>query len=461
MAKNVALKDLVNDIDPDLKKLLYTDFRTELDSRPTILDITYNTLKINNPRPNFKEIHDILLEVVKEKAVRQYTSIEHIPANYFNSNAAYIIYINGDANNKFLIAKSARPIRVFISEKVSKDKRLVDSLFGQRKLFKELTDKKGLPSGEFRETLITNVDIGHISSAESPYLVSPLEEKILSIIEYGEITSNARIIKQASNALNDLYSIQAEAEYTFKNTAPDVMNAIGNKLGEFFVVVTLHTSSLNQEFSAKEKKLFTKLEGQIALLASKKLRDKFLNISGSNTVLQDVVQGLQNVLKTGKPNGLKAHTPRKVKTATIKIPKKVVVNSTESFTSKSPKLVSNFVPLTYSLANLQQLINDNLERVISGNMGSGGETRILNYKTGRFAASARVERMSESRAGMITAFYSYMKNPYQTFEPGYKQGSPQTRDPKLLIAKSIREIAATKVGNRLRAVSIWVVEPVF
>jgi hypothetical protein len=62
--------------------------------------------------------------------------------------------------------------------------------------------------------------------------------------------------------------------------------------------------------------------------------------------------------------------------------------------------------------------------------------------------------MSQSREGMITAFYSYMKNPYQTFEPGYAQGSPKTRDPKLLIAKSIREIAATKVGNRLRAVSV-------
>jgi hypothetical protein len=46
-----------------------------------------------------------------------------------------------------------------------------------------------------------------------------------------------------------------------------------------------------------------------------------------------------------------------------------------------------------------------------------------------------------------------MKNPYQTFEPGYRQGSPKTRDPKLLIAASIREIAATKVGNKLRAVS--------
>ena len=86
-------------------------------------------------------------------------------------------------------------------------------------------------------------------------------------------------------------------------------------------------------------------------------------------------------------------------------------------------------------------------------MGDGSRKDILNYRTGRFAASVKVDRLSQSREGMITAFYSYMKNPYQTFEPGYKQGAPKTRDPKLLIARSIREIAQTQVANRMRAVS--------
>ena len=47
-----------------------------------------------------------------------------------------------------------------------------------------------------------------------------------------------------------------------------------------------------------------------------------------------------------------------------------------------------------------------------------------------------------------------MKNPYQTFEPGFQQGLPKSRDPKLLIARSIREIAAEQVANRLRSVSV-------
>jgi hypothetical protein len=87
-------------------------------------------------------------------------------------------------------------------------------------------------------------------------------------------------------------------------------------------------------------------------------------------------------------------------------------------------------------------------------MGSGNSRSVLNLRTGRFAESVKVERLSESRAGMITAFYSYMKNPYATFSDGGQQQSPRSRDPKLLISKSIREIAAQQVGNRLRAVNI-------
>lgn len=107
-----------------------------------------------------------------------------------------------------------------------------------------------------------------------------------------------------------------------------------------------------------------------------------------------------------------------------------------------------------NLSSLLILINSNLQNVISANMGNGNDKKILNYRTGRFAGSAKVERLSESRAGMLSAFYSYMKNPYGTFEPGYAQGEPASRSPKLLISKSIREIAATKVSNQLRAISV-------
>lgn len=131
--------------------------------------------------------------------------------------------------------------------------------------------------------------------------------------------------------------------------------------------------------------------------------------------------------------------------------KKTTLNKLK--TAKVPEL-KTLQNRNYSLTSLQMLINASLQHVIAANMGNGAEKKILNYRTGRFAGSAQVTQMSQSREGMITAFYSYMKNPYQTFEPGFAQGGIATRDPKLLISKSIREIAATKVGNRLRAVSV-------
>lgn len=119
------------------------------------------------------------------------------------------------------------------------------------------------------------------------------------------------------------------------------------------------------------------------------------------------------------------------------------------------KLVAKKVPTPeLNLSNLQNLLNQRLHDAIKENMGTGSDKRVLNYRSGRFANSAKVERLSESRQGMITAFYTYMKNPYATFSDGGMQSSPKSRDPKLLIAKSIRDIAGTQVANRLRAVNV-------
>lgn len=86
-------------------------------------------------------------------------------------------------------------------------------------------------------------------------------------------------------------------------------------------------------------------------------------------------------------------------------------------------------------------------------MGDGSRKDILNYRTGRFASTVNIEHLTMSRAGLISVFYSYMKDPYATFSAGGLQDSPKTRDPKLLISKSIRDIAQQVVGNKLRAIS--------
>jgi hypothetical protein len=107
-----------------------------------------------------------------------------------------------------------------------------------------------------------------------------------------------------------------------------------------------------------------------------------------------------------------------------------------------------------SLINLESVLNKNLSRQITKNMGSGLRTDVLNYQSGRFANTVTVNKLQLQRDGAIAIFYHYMKYPYQTFEKGYEQGSPESRDPRHLISQSIHEIASELVSNKLRAIRL-------
>jgi len=137
---------------------------------------------------------------------------------------------------------------------------------------------------------------------------------------------------------------------------------------------------------------------------------------------------------------------------------KAELNKLKSDTKKAKEKIKqqNLLPQdsTVNLLNLQNLISLHIQDVVSANMGGGDRKDILNYRTGRFAGSVNIKRLTMSREGMITAFYDYMKYPYATFSNDGKQSKPTSRDPKLLISKSIREIVAENVANRLRAVVV-------
>jgi hypothetical protein len=49
--------------------------------------------------------------------------------------------------------------------------------------------------------------------------------------------------------------------------------------------------------------------------------------------------------------------------------------------------------------------------------------------------------------GGVQVDYTYDKFPYQTFEPGFKQGSTQ-RDPRKIIGESVRAIAQSIIGDK-------------
>ncbi len=193
----------------------------------------------------------------------------------------------------------------------------------------------------------------------------------------------------------------------------------------------------------------------IESFTKKDLMELFPKVQASKSVIEAITDIVVENIAVGKSKPYKSSKQLPSKTeALANISIKIPEIKLKKIKVREPVIRNKQTGKFTSLASLQLLLNSALRLQIQRNMGSGNRKDVLNYRTGRFAESAKVERLSQSREGMITAFYSYMKYPYQTFEPGFRQGSPKSRDPKLLISKSVREIAATMVGNRLRAVRL-------
>ena len=92
------------------------------------------------------------------------------------------------------------------------------------------------------------------------------------------------------------------------------------------------------------------------------------------------------------------------------------------------------------------LINGKLSQVVRKNMRA---PRLQN-QTGGLARSVRIQDVSRTREGYLSFGYTYEKDPYQVFEVGTGSAPWATpeRDPRRLIDKSIREIAAQMALGR-------------
>ena len=197
--------------------------------------------------------------------------------------------------------------------------------------------------------------------------------------------------------------------------------------------------SLNQpkgKISAFIGELFKDLiEGE-----SKKVTEFFNNIDisnlrGSPTLPIDVLDILTEELDP-KKRPKKRKRGRKPSTGNLKdssyksYKKKKLRSVKQKKTRKSPAME----PL-----RLIGLINKELPNTVRKNM----QSPALVNRTGRFAESVRLTDVVQTPKGYPSFGYTYQRNPYQVFEEGSSGNwSNGERDPRELIDKSIREIAA-------------------
>ena len=92
---------------------------------------------------------------------------------------------------------------------------------------------------------------------------------------------------------------------------------------------------------------------------------------------------------------------------------------------------------------LESILEKALPKVVASKMTAPA----LVYRTGRFAESAQIEDVMMGPRGGMHIDYTYARDPYETFEPGNRQGSTY-RDPRKIIGSSVREIAQSIVGQK-------------
>lgn len=307
-----------------------------------------------------------------------------------------------------------------------------------------------------RDTFTTTVENTDKEIEFGSDLIEGGHEEGLGILE-------SRMADAIDTAINQKYTRQ-----TTKDNLETNLNLLGIDLG--FVrddktgthAIFAQSRVENQEtgvMASDEKTKFRKqLRAAIDKLNSK---EPIPGLKGSDSIEEYETKKVEHeVMKElGKASS------KTVKVSSTKKPKATKRSATFSDKKKKSKVVNSALPLAtvkkgrgrssgarsaaggesaISLLRFISLMNQKLPQTVAKNMGDPA----LNIRTGRFASSVRVTEVVPTTKGFPSVGYTYMKNPYQTFEQGFKQGNPD-RDPRKLIDRSIREIAAQLVTVRL------------
>lgn len=173
---------------------------------------------------------------------------------------------------------------------------------------------------------------------------------------------------------------------------------------------------------------------------------------GSDSLDDLIHKKFRTELVKGKSKNISITSKTNIKAqeiSNIKVTAPTIKNSGSRTTKKDtkPRLRTTTGRFT-SLVNIEKLIKASLQETVIKNM----QRPNLRNQTGRFAKSVELVKVSQ-RGKAIQAFLTYMKYPYQTFEPGFKQGH-KGYDPRRLIDQSVREIATKLVKARLQTVFV-------
>ena len=221
----------------------------------------------------------------------------------------------------------------------------------------------------------------------------------------------------------------------------------GNLKANYIPIITFQDFYSNRGLDGKDEKQILEIVRKFFVEAIG--ADDLVNMEGSKTIKEKIEAHIvtpfielgkknKNVKTTTKVQGKGSSKKKKAPSKTLSAGALAVTKkknpAKKTFARKKPKDTQR------SMFSVIALINQKLPTTIQKNMR---EPRLVN-RSGRFANSVKIMEITETRQGFPSLGYSYDKEPYQVFEVGNgaTPWASTNRDPRTLIDKSIREIAA-------------------
>ena len=201
-----------------------------------------------------------------------------------------------------------------------------------------------------------------------------------------------------------------------------------------------------KNFAGSDHNDWKKVSEHLNKALAKWLKSKDIaRIPGSKTVEQESIEltEMRVMQQLTKGAFVKAITPIKnAKSTSKKGSSKKLSNKVSSDKNVKARVATKVRATESNTSDLLRLIvqiNRELPDTVRKNMK---EPALVN-RTGRFAESVRLTDVVQTPKGYPSFGYTYQRDPYQVFEEGSSGNwSNGNRDPRDLIDKSIREIAA-------------------
>lgn len=300
-------------------------------------------------------------------------------------------------------------------------------------------------------------DVGHVG--ESAAFTNSIKASIDYIVNQTTSQSEVDAATPIINILNSFIQKTIKKHEVFSNTlfdvAVDKATAANTDKLEFGSALGIITT-IAQHGIFNQQVLGATVEANIQKLLNKTLETYFANMKGSPSVMQHMLNSLIDVLEGNTYKyGSSVQGPtatKRIKSGSRAEGKAKIGKALQSSSAIKTKLAPPIrTSSALNLSGLIAYININLPPQVRSNMG---RPKLVN-RTGRFSNSTKVLTATRNEKGDLTFNYTYQKAPYETFEPGGDQGSVQ-RDPRPLIAKSIRDIVTPIVGSKFKFRSIRV-----